>query len=134
LPRPGWAKLDAVELWQKVKRIIRQVATQTQTDPIQAVAVSSLGEAVVQVAADRRILGLLLLNFDSRGAEYLPRLSESLNQDRLYRINGNTLGNNYSLTKLLWLKEHQPDLYAQTYKFLHGRSHILLARNFRHAA
>ena len=35
------------------------------------------------------------------------------------RINGNTLGNHYSLTKLLWLKEHQPDLYQQTHKFLH---------------
>ena len=32
--------------------------------------------------------------------------------ERLYAINGNTLGSPYSLTKLKWIKQYQPDLYA----------------------
>ncbi|MBN1221197.1 MAG: hypothetical protein JXM69_19900 [Anaerolineae bacterium] len=69
-------------------------------------------------------MGASLLNFDRRGEEYLAWLADKLSNERLYQINGNTLGNHYSLPKLLWLKEHQPDLYHQTYKFLHWGSFV----------
>lgn len=71
------------------------------------------------MTADRKILGPALLNFDVRGAEYLSELQGTIGNERLYRINGNTLGNQYSLTKLKWLKQYQHDLYQQTAVFLH---------------
>lgn len=60
-----------------------------------------------------------LLNFDVRGAEYLDSLRRVIPDELLYQINGNTLGNQYSLTKLKWLKQHQPELYRKTEAFLH---------------
>ena len=56
--------------------------------------------------------------FDLRGGEYLPGLASALSNERLGRINGNTLGNNYGLTKLMWIQAHQPDLYEVAHKFL----------------
>ena len=44
--------------------------------------------------------------------------------ERLYPINGNTFGNQYTLTKLKWIRAHQPNLYARTYKFLHWSDFI----------
>ncbi len=117
--QPGWAVLDSLYVWEKIKTTIREAAAGATLDPIQALSVSSLGESVVPVTADRQILGPSLLNFDVRGAEYLPGLSETLDNERLYGINGNTLGNHYSLTKLLWMKERQPELYDRTWKLLH---------------
>jgi xylulokinase len=117
-PQPGWAELDAADVWGKVKDTVRQVASEAASDPIQALAVSSLGEAMVPVTADRQVLGPSILNFDVRGEEYLGGLAQALANDRLYRINGNTLGNHYGLTKLLWIKKHQPDLYERADKFL----------------
>ena len=118
-PRPGWAELDTFQVWQQIKQTITKVAASIGADPIRALCVSSLGEAVVPVTADRRILGPSLLNFDSRGSEYLDGLNTLLPPEWLYRINGNTPGNHFSLTKLIWLKQHQPDLYRQTGFFLH---------------
>ncbi len=117
-PKSGWAELDAVEVWAKVKRMISEVVSSSASDPVKALAVSSLGEAMVPVTEDRQILGPSILNFDARGEEYLESLSSVLDNERLYRINGNTLGNHYGLTKLKWIREHQPDLYEQAYKFL----------------
>jgi xylulokinase len=117
-PKPGWAELDAVAVWGKVKRTISEAARGTRSDPIEALAVSSLGEAMVPVTADRQVLGPSMLNFDVRGEEYLERLHSVLADDQLYRINGNTLGNHYGLTKLLWIQEHQSDLYERADKFL----------------
>jgi len=117
-PEPGWAQLDALQVWQQIKRTITK-ATSSLPDAIQALCVSSLGEAVVPVTADRKILGPSLLNFDSRGEEYLSGMNTAVPADWLYNINGNTPGNHFSLTKLLWLKNHQPSLYQQTDHFLH---------------
>ncbi len=117
--QPGYAELDAERVWRDIQDVIREAAAGARSDPVTALSVSSLGEAVVPVSADRVILGPSLLNSDQRGTEYLGPLAEKLDNERLYRINGNTLGNHYSLTKLLWIRDHQPDLYAKTYAFLH---------------
>jgi xylulokinase len=118
-PQPGWAELDAAAVWVKVKRTIREAVSHTDRDAVRALAVSSLGEAMVPVTADRQILGpSIVANFDMRGEEYIERLSRILTDESFYRINGNTLGINYSLPKLMWTKEHQPDLYGQAHKFL----------------
>jgi xylulokinase len=116
-PKPGWAELDAVDIWAKIKRVIAEAAFRTPS-PIKALAVSSLGEAVVPITNDRQILGPSILNYDVRGQEYLAGLRGVLPDNSLYQINGNTLGNHYGLTKLLWVKEHCPDLYARVDKFL----------------
>ena len=127
-PEPGWAELDAHEVWRQVKRTIAAAATQAATDhpddPIRSLSVSSLGEATVPVAADRAILGPSILNMDARGEEFLPGLASALDEDWLYRVNGNVLGNHYSLTKLLWVQRHQPELYERTWKFLHWGSFV----------
>lgn len=117
-PQPGWVELDAAQVWGQVCKTIRAVVSHTSHDPVKALAVSSMGEAMVPVTLDRCILGPSILNFDVRGAEYLPDLSARLSNDRLYRINGNTLGNHYSLPKLKWIKQYQPDLYARACNFL----------------
>jgi len=117
-PQPGWAELDAAAIWQIVKGVIRRAAAGALSDPLRALAVASMGEALVPVSRDRQVLGPSLLNFDARGAEYLQTLAAQIEPERLYDINGNSLGNQYSLTKLLWIREHQPQLYASSYKFL----------------
>ena len=117
-PQAGWAELDSPRIWQLVKQAIRTAVFDVKADPVRAVCVSSLGESVVPLTADRQILGPALLNFDLRGEEYLPELSGQLSDAQLYQINGNTLGNQFTLTKLKWLKQYQPELYESTEFFL----------------
>ena len=117
-PQIGWAELNAAGVWAKTKSAIQEVAQRATADPIRAVAVSSLGEAVVPVSRDRKILGPSILNFDVRGESYLEALAPGLPSCVLYSINGNTLGNHYGLTKLLWLRDRRPQIYEQTDKFM----------------
>jgi xylulokinase len=119
-PQSGWAQLDTPAVWAQVKDTIRTAAAQAgRTEPIRALCVSSMGEAVVPVTAQREILAPSLLNFDARGDEFLPELDQRMPAERLYQLNGNTLGSPYTLTKLKWIKQHQPDVYRRTDCFLH---------------
>ena len=123
-PQPGQAELDSPAVWEAVKRVIRAAASEAGGDPVGSLAVSSMGEAVVPVSRGRRILGPSILNFDLRGQEYLPALRERLSRERLYALNGNTLGNQYGLTKLMWLRDRSPELYGRADLFLNWSGFI----------
>lgn len=118
LPEPSRAELDSAQVWRQVRDVIAETAAACAKDPVTALSVSSLGEAMIPVSADRAILGPSILNFDERGAEFVPDLARRVDASRLYAINGNTLGNHYGATKLLWIRKHQPELYQRTHKFL----------------
>ena len=82
----GRAELDPREVWQKVQDVVRQAVAETGDDPVTALSLSSLGEAVVPVSQEREILGPSILNFDARGKEYLPPLERALPPERFYEI------------------------------------------------
>jgi xylulokinase len=117
-PRPGWAELDPEDVWVRVRRTVAKAVHAASGDPVRALAVSSMGEALVPVSADRRILGPSLLMNDGRGEEYVPALASTIGAERFHRINGNVLGGQYSLPKLMWTRDHSPDVYAGAWKFL----------------
>ncbi|HOX05179.1 MAG TPA: FGGY-family carbohydrate kinase [Planctomycetota bacterium] len=116
---PGRAELDAPAIWENVKAVIAEVAARTSADPVTALSVSSMGEAVVPVSRDRRILGNSILSSDPRGAEYARELAAAIGQEDFYRINPNLIGPQYTLPKLRWLREHEPELYRRADKFLY---------------
>ena len=123
-PQPGWAELDPVDIWSKVKHCITHVTAATRSSPVRALSISSMGEAMVPVSHDRRILGPSLTNADGRGEEYLAGLRLTMSDEQLYAINGNPLGNHYSLTKLMWMRDHRPEVYQAAEHFLHWSSFI----------
>lgn len=117
-PQPAWAELDSRRVWDCVRENIAEVAARVNHDPVRALCVSSMGEAMTPVTMDRRVLGGCILSSDTRGSEYIEDLKRSISQEEFYATNPNVLGVQYSLPKLLWLREHQPELYAQADKFL----------------
>ncbi|TVQ40486.1 MAG: hypothetical protein EA384_02850 [Spirochaetaceae bacterium] len=124
-PQPRTAELDSQSVWAKIHTVIREaVAASAVGRDIRAVAVASMGENMVPVSRDRSILGPSILNVDCRGEEYLADLESRLPNARLYGLNGNVWGNQYSLPKLMWIRQYQPELYEKTYKFLHWSSFV----------
>jgi xylulokinase len=117
-PRPGWAELDSHEVWHCLRDTIAEVSGLVAGDPVQALCVSSMGEAMTPVSKDRQILGPCILSSDVRGVEYIEALARQISQEAFFWINPNIFGPQYSLPKLLWWREYQPAVYAQAHKFL----------------
>ena len=117
-PKSGYAELNTTEVWEKVSRCISNTAKSTNRDPIEAISISSIGEALVPVSNDRSFLGPSILFFDRRGEEYVDVITRAIDPDRIYQITGNAVGPHYSLPKLMWIKDHEPDLYRRADRFL----------------
>lgn len=116
--REGYSEFSPGEIWEKVLETISDVVKQTSDDPVQALSVSSLGEAMVPVSIDGTILGNSILGSDPRGEDFIDKLLERISPYDIFRITGNLPGSFYSLPKILWVKKYQPELYLNTRYFL----------------
>ncbi|NIA13022.1 MAG: hypothetical protein GWP08_02995 [Nitrospiraceae bacterium] len=117
-PQPGWQESDPNHVWQCVKEILAETAAATSADPIQALAVSSQGEACHPVGHDGASLANTLSPFDARTAGYVDWWLERKTKFEITQITGMPLHGMYTINKILWFKEHRPDIYAKTWKFL----------------
>jgi xylulokinase len=94
------------------------VAQRVPDDPVEALAISSQGETFVPVDGAFNPLGPAILNSDNRAVEQSLRFEREFGKERIYGITGLPPHPMYSLNKILWLKDHQADLFRRTRRFL----------------
>lgn len=117
--RPGWAELDAREVWQKVQAVISQAVAQAGGhDPVRALAVSCQGEAAVPLDKDGDILANTPVSFDARTIPQAEWFAEQVGAEEVFQITGQPLHPMYTLLKLMWFRENLPALAQRIRKFL----------------
>ena len=117
-PQPGWSELDANVVWENISAGIQEVASQTKSDPIEAISVASQGEAVTPVSADGQILANAITTFDARTTGICDVLKQEITPLAVMQITGMPMSDIHTLAKLIWMQQHQSDLYRQVWKFL----------------
>ena len=105
-------------MWRRVRTAVAAAARERRAGPGARARRLLHGRGHGPRFRDRAILGPSLLMIDNRGEEYLPRLEDALGVEEIYRINGNILGTQYSLPKLMWLRDNTPEVYNRAWKFL----------------
>lgn len=117
-PQPGWLELDPTEVWDAVCQVIGRVAAATVHDPVQALSVATHGESVAPVDAAGRPLSRFITAIDTRADAQARWWAERVGKERLFQITGMPLHPMYTVNKLMWLREHEPDLFAAASRFL----------------
>ena len=114
-PRPGWAEHDAEALWQAAAGALRDATAQIErASRICGVAVASVGEAFVALDRAGRPTCPVIAWYDERPIAQLARLEAEFGKDRLYALTGLSPDPTFSLCKLLWLRDEQPEAIART--------------------
>ena len=117
-PQPGWSELDSADVWRKAKAVLAEVAARAAGDPVTALAISAFGEAFVPVTKGRELLDASILCLDDRGREHADRLAAAFTPEKFYAINPNLPGPQFTLPKLLWLREHRLAVFERADYFL----------------
>lgn len=115
----GRASYDFRELWHKVARTVAAALEQAgRTTEIAAVAVSSVAETVVPVDEAGEPLAHAIAWFDTRSLPQSQELEKALGRERIFAITG--LDNNpiFSVAKIMWYRQHAPEVFARTRKWL----------------
>ena len=103
--------LDASALMDGVYGVIREMAS--QVPDLGGFGVTSFGETFVLTDEKGIPLEDCMLDTDKRGSEECHELEERLGSRHIVEIAGVRPHEMYSLPKLMWVKKHQPDLYAR---------------------
>jgi len=115
----GWVELDAERIWEATKEAIAEAtAAVGNSDPIEAIAVSSMGETVVPIDKEGRTLMNAIANLDTRPIEQAKQLEETLGQWRVFSLTGHLIHPMYTVPKLMWLRQERPEIFARVRKFL----------------
>ena len=126
-PKPLWAQ-QWPEVWlSAVEQCIRGVVQQSGVAPeaVQSLCVSSLyGGSGIPVDAAGQALYPCLIWMDRRANDEVAWVRQNVDLERLFDITGNGVDSYYGYTKMLWLREHEPAVWAQTQQFLPPNSYV----------
>ena len=109
-------------VWDSVRRVIR--ASTADYPSVEAICITSFGESVAAVDGDGRVLGESALYTNDNAADQWRALDRRLGSDRIYELTGYISHSMYTVSRLMWIRAHQPELYAAARYFLPFSSFI----------
>jgi xylulokinase len=119
VPRPGWAFYRPDELWETVVATTRgALADVPSPERIASVAVASVAESGVLLDAGGAATTDSIAWFDTRTRPQARWLADRIGKDELFARSGLSLQPIFSLNKLLWHREHEPDAWARSERWL----------------
>lgn len=132
--RTGWAEQNPEDWWTAVcastQTLLRQAGV--RGDEIAAITFSGQMMGCAPLDAAAKPIRPAIIWADQRAVEQEAWLGERISPEDVYRITGHRLSASYSLCKILWIRDNQPDIYASTHRFMHAKDAIVarLTGNF----
>lgn len=118
LRRDGMRELDSRDVWAAVRDVIARAAAQSAADPVQALSVASLAEAVAAISPDGLPLSQCLLGCDRSAQPYLQAVRDKLGDQRLFDLTGQVAGPACVLNTMGYIRDKLPELYASAWRLL----------------
>ena len=125
VPVPRHAEMDPRHFWKAVCSCTQAIA-KNLGDPVRALCLSSHGETFVPVNEENETIASAILNQDSRALEEAARMERESGRKRLFEVTGLVAHPMYPIPKILWLRSHQPGVFASAAKFVTPVGYILL--------
>jgi xylulokinase len=125
-PRPLWSEQDPREWWTGVVSSIRKVLHEPVARGAEVAAVGLTGQmhGLVLLDAGREVLRPAILWNDQRTASECEEIRSRLGgRARLVQLSGNDALTGFTAPKILWVRRHEPDVYARA-------RHVLLPKDY----
>lgn len=112
---PGWAEQDPEDWWRAAKDAIQGAlaATIEPREPIAALALTGQMHGAVLLDEQGQVLRPSLIWCDTRTQPECDWLTERIGRERLIELTCNPALPNFTLTKLLWVKTHELEIFAK---------------------
>ena len=123
-PHHNWAQQDCDVILENVYSGIRELLEQVSARRVACVGLSGHMNGCLPVDAEGRALAPNIIHSDSRSGREVEAIARVIDPADFYRLTGNRLDVHYTLPKMLWIKEHWPDVYRKTRWWLNTKDYI----------
>ena len=116
-PDPAWAEQDADQVWWgDFAQIARALMSQAPAgSEVAGIGVSGTCPTLVPVGHDGKPLRRgILYSIDRRALAEIDEIVSGVGEHEIVERSGNVLSTQCIAPKLLWLKRHEPEVYANT--------------------
>jgi len=128
-PQPGWAEQDPEDWWRAAEAALAAVGS----DGVAGIGLSGQMHGLVALDnADRVLRPAILWNDQRTGAE-CAEIEARFGLRELVRLTGNRALPGFTAPKLLWLRRHEPDVYARIARVLLPKDYVRLRLVGEHA-
>ena len=124
-PRPLWSEQDPRLWWDGTVAAVREVLRATGTDPadIDAIGLTGQMHGLVLLDSAGEVLRPAILWNDQRTGAECDAIREAVGAQRLVRITGNDALTGFTAPKLVWVRDHEPDVWRRV-------AHVLLPKDY----
>ncbi len=126
-PQPGFVEQDANLWWDAICRACRELLEKNRIAPEQIAAVGIDGQSWSAIPIDRqgKVLARTPIWMDTRAKNVCRKYEERLGADAIFKVSGNPFSPSYTLPKILYFMEKEPELVKNTWYFLQSNSFIV---------
>lgn len=124
-PKNGWAEQDPADWWGACVKTIRAVLQESGAAPADVAGVGLSGQMHGLVLLDEAgdVLRRSILWCDGRTGAQCQEINERVGAGRLIEITANPALAGFTASKILWVRENEPELYRRC-------RHILLPKDY----
>ena len=120
-PQPGWSEQDPEDWVRASERALARLGVNTQR-----VGYSGQMHGLVCLDEHDRVLRPAILWNDQRTAAECAEIEERVGLERLISLTGNRALPGFTAPKLLWLRRHEPDVYARIHRIVLPKDYVRL--------
>jgi xylulokinase len=120
-PRPGWFEQDPEDWVRASQDALAALGMQPA-----AIGLSGQMHGLVALDAADRVLRPAILWNDQRTAAECAEIEQRLGAERLIALTGNRALTGFTAPKLLWMRRHEPDVYARIARVLLPKDYVRL--------
>lgn len=116
-PQPGWAEQPPSRWWRHIQNATDLLHEKTSIDPgaVSAIGLTYQMHGLVLLDENHRVLRPSIIWCDSRAVDIGRDAFEELGREWCLKHLLNSPGN-FTASKLAWVKQNEPDIYAQVHK------------------
>lgn len=125
-PQMGWAEQDPEDWWQATAETIRQVIAKSGANPedIKGIGLSGQMHGMVLLDGDGKVLRRSIIWCDQRTQAECDQITELVGRERLIEITANPALTGFTASKVMWVKNHQPEIFEKTRKVLLPKDYV----------
>lgn len=121
----NWAEQDTSDWWRAVCETNKLLTKDVDKKDVLAISFSGQMMGCICVDKQGNALRKAIIWADMRATKEQALLESKIDMDKFYRITGHKVSCSYSLEKLMWVKNNEPEIYEQTYKMLNPKDFII---------
>ncbi|MFW6065596.1 MAG: xylulokinase, partial [Planctomycetota bacterium] len=128
-PKPGWSEQAPDDWWDGTVRAVRRVMEKAGADGKEVAGIGLSGQMHGLVITDdtgRPLRPSIIWN-DQRTGEQARQIEQQVGgRDKLIELVGNVAVTSFTLTKLLWVRDNEPEIYENIRHMLLPKDYVRL--------